>query len=87
MERITDKIYGRPKESESHIAIGTIGHLGRVPLVAGLSSVGNAVFQQWLIHSITLFVFFQHLQPHEVILMAVVVVHRKLLGNLRFHQY
>ena len=71
-------------QAEPHIPICQKGHPGRLQLTAGFSGAGNAVFQKRLIDGTALFIFSQDLQPHQVILVAVIMVHGELSGDLCF---
>ena len=64
-----------------------VGHFGRIPFAAGFPGICDPVFQQRLIDGITLAVFSQHFHPHEVILVAIIVVHGKLQRNLPLDQH
>ena len=82
VEGVADEAEGRAGKAVAFSAIGAEGHPGGMQLFAGFARGGKPVFEQRLIDRAALAVLFQHLQPHQIVLMAIIVVHGELPRDL-----
>ena len=51
MESISSEQCCGMQVTVAHVAISTVGHLGRIPLVTGFSGVGDPILQQRFVDS------------------------------------
>ena len=78
---------GTSNRAIANIAVYLIGHGGGFHLVSGFATFGKAVFQIGFVDSCGMSVFAHHLQPGNVILVTVIVLHWKFQGYFTEEQY
>ena len=87
VKRIGQEKTGTFNWSIANIAVYLIGHDGGFRLVSGFAAFGEAVFQIGLVDSCGVSVFAHYLQPGNVVLVAVIMLHGKFQGYFTEEQY